>query len=82
MTHYVIEIMDLETKGTWLEAGEVKADITEFNCKSLQDKHRYKFRVRAQNKIGLSEPTQCPDTILAKDPWGNFNIFHYEKMLH
>ena len=37
----------------------------------LIPRHRYRFRVRAANKIGPSEATEMtgPD-ILAKDPWG------------
>ena len=37
----------------------------------LEHKHRYRFRVRAVNKIGRSEPCEMlGDDILIKDPWG------------
>lgn len=39
----------------------------------LEHKHRYRFRVRAVNKIGRSDPCEMlGDDILIKDPWGEF----------
>ena len=67
-----MEKMDLEIKGVWSEAGEVKPfdeDDNNFVVKGLVEKHRYKFRIRAQNRIGLSEPAEIQDSVLAKDPW-------------
>ena len=34
-----------------------------------------RFRVRALNKIGSSEPANLDDPVLAKNPWGN--LFAY-----
>jgi hypothetical protein len=37
--------------------------------------HKYRFRVRAANKIGASDPTEMSgDDILMKDPWGEFRL--------
>ena len=37
----------------------------------LHNKHKYRFRTRAVNKIGTSEPCEMlGDDILIKDPWG------------
>ena len=42
----------------------------------LEHKHRYRFRVRAVNKIGRSEPCEMlGDDILIKDPWGELTSF-------
>ena len=42
----------------------------------LEHKHRYRFRVRAVNKIGRSEPCEMlGDDILIKDPWGELQLF-------
>lgn len=41
-----------------------------FKCEDLTHKKEYKFRVKAVNKMGASEPITFNKTILAKDPWG------------
>ena len=44
----------------------------------LEHKHRYRFRVRAVNKIGRSEPCEMlGDDILIKDPWGELTSFWF-----
>ena len=46
----------------------------------LEHKHRYRFRVRAVNKIGRSDPCEMlGDDILIKDPWGEC---HLVSLLH
>ncbi|KAL1129846.1 hypothetical protein AAG570_012790 [Ranatra chinensis] len=67
---YVIERQDLSVKGGWHHVADVTPqEGTKFACKDLVHKKEYKFRVRAVNKIGSSEPAMCPKVILAKDPW-------------
>ena len=47
----------------------------------LEHKHRYRFRVRAVNKIGRSEPCEMlGDDILIKDPWGELTSFWLGKV--
>ena len=44
----------------------------------LEHKHRYRFRVRAVNKIGKSDPCEMlGDDILIKDPWGKSKDYIY-----
>ena len=75
LTHYLVEQMDVSTtRGAWREVGEVVADIRTFKCQHLEEKSKYKFRIRAINKIGPSEPTDLQETVLAKDPWGELNF--------
>ncbi len=69
LTGYVVEVMDLELRGRWSEAGRVPADTLTFKTTDLKEGHKYKFRIRAANKIGTSEPAEVKDTVLAKDPW-------------
>lgn len=38
--------------------------------KGLEPGKKYKFRVRAKNKIGAGEPIETNKAILAKDPYG------------
>jgi len=69
---YVVECLDTTNgNGTWApvamteDGGAKKIKVT-----NLTPMHRYRFRTRAVNKIGESEPCEMTgDDILAKDPW-------------
>lgn len=65
--HYVIERQALSARGGWQEIGTTEA--CNFNCTDLEYKKEYKFRVRAVNKKGASEPLESAKNILAKDPY-------------
>lgn len=69
---YVVECLDTTTgNGTWgpvaqTDSGAPRKIVVE----NMTPGHRYRFRTRAVNKIGQSEPTEMSgDDILAKDPW-------------
>ncbi|XP_054161595.1 twitchin-like isoform X2 [Oppia nitens] len=67
LLHYVVERQDLSMRGGWVEVGttpDCNMDVTD-----LAHKKEYKFRVRAVNKKGASEPLTAPKTYLAKDPY-------------
>ncbi|XP_055385446.1 twitchin isoform X34 [Condylostylus longicornis] len=68
ITGYVLEKMDEET-GRWIPAGEVGPDEDSFNFKGLTPGKKYKFRVKAVNKEGESEPLETTDPILCKNPY-------------
>jgi len=68
--HYVVERQDLSLKAGWDNVGEVKAGQTNFKVEGLVPKKQYKFRIRAVNKLGASEPALFGKPVLAKDPWG------------
>lgn len=68
LTGYVLEKMDMDT-GRWIPAGEVGPNEDSFTFKGLTPKKKYKFRVRAKNKEGESEPLETDDAILAKNPY-------------
>lgn len=72
---YIVEQLDNTTgNGNWTECAQTKSGGERLiKVENLIPMHRYRFRVRAANKIGPSEPTEMtgPD-ILAKDPWGKF----------
>ena len=71
MTHYLIEQMDASSgRGQWKEVGDVLAGSHSYKVQHLEEKNKYKFRIRALNKIGKSEPADLQETVLAKDPWG------------
>ncbi|XP_037071181.1 LOW QUALITY PROTEIN: twitchin-like [Pollicipes pollicipes] len=65
---YVIEKMD-EATGRWVKAGETDGPQTEFDVDGLVPGKHYKFRVRAVNKEGASEPLTTDHGIEAKNPF-------------
>lgn len=69
ITGYTLEKMDMDT-GNWVSAGEVTPDKTDFTIKGLTPNKKYKFRVRAVNKEGESDPLETVDAICAKNPYG------------
>lgn len=64
--HYIIEKLDPNT-GQWIPCA--KSNEPEANITGLQEGKPYKFRVRAVNKEGESEPLECEKTIIAKNPF-------------
>ena len=71
---YVVEALDVSSgTGQWSQVA-VSESGNERSTKVTQGlihKHRYRFRVRATNKLGQSEPCEMlGDDILIKDPWG------------
>lgn len=68
---YVIERLDLSLKSQWDSVGEVMpGEKCVYKVQDLVAKKEYKFRIRAVNKLGSSEPAMFAKPILAKDPWG------------
>jgi predicted phage tail protein len=68
---YVVEKMD-EATGRWVPAGETDGPVTSLAIDGLQPGHKYKFRVRACNKQGKSEPLATAQAIEAKNPFGKY----------
>jgi predicted phage tail protein len=56
--------------GRWVPAGETDGPVTSLEVDGLQPGHKYKFRVRAVNKQGKSEPLTTSQAIEAKNPFG------------
>lgn len=73
---YVIEKMD-EASGRWVPAGETDGPETEFAVDGLQPNHKYKFRVKAVNKQGRSEPLVALQSIEAKNPFGKIEFEYF-----
>lgn len=68
---YLIEKFDPET-GVWLPIG--RSTVPEMKVEGLTPGHEYKFRVKALNKEGESEPLETYGTIVAKDPFSKFSF--------
>ncbi|XP_011700590.1 PREDICTED: twitchin isoform X1 [Wasmannia auropunctata] len=85
ITGYVLEKMDLDT-GRWIPAGETSPNERVFTFTGLTPKKKYKFRVKAVNKEGESEPLEVEEAILAKNPYdepgkpGKPQIFDYDNV--
>lgn len=65
--HYEIEKLDPLT-GQWIPCG--RSTEPEANITGLQEGKPYKFRVKAVNKEGESEPLETEKSIIAKNPFG------------
>lgn len=70
---YVVEKMD-EATGRWVPAGETDGPQTSLDVEGLTPGHKYKFRVRAVNKQGKSEPLTAMQGIEAKNPFGECEL--------
>lgn len=69
--HYNVEKMDMDT-GRWVPAGRSKEPHLKVD--NLTPGQEYKFRVSAVNAEGESEPLEAEQTIIAKNPFGMFQI--------
>ena len=49
---------------------QVGPNQTQFKVEGLTPKKKYKFRVRAVNKEGESEPLETDEAIEARNPYG------------
>ena len=59
-----------EDDGYWTPLPDVVTG-TEHKVKGLKKGKKYKFRVRAENIYGLSDPAETDKYIVAKNPYGN-----------
>jgi len=69
---YVVECLDNTTgNGNWAPVATADdGNAKKIRVDHLIPMHKYRFRVRAVNKIGESDPCEMKgDDILAKDPW-------------
>lgn len=61
----------MSLKAGWDNVAEVEqGKPLKHKVEDLIAKKTYKFRIRAVNKIGSSEPGLFAKPVLAKDPWG------------
>uniref|UniRef100_A0A0N5C6U2 non-specific serine/threonine protein kinase n=1 Tax=Strongyloides papillosus TaxID=174720 RepID=A0A0N5C6U2_STREA len=66
---FIIEAQDLDEKGKFVQVASVGPGETAAVIKGLKNKGNYKFRVKAINKEGESDPLVADDYILVKNPW-------------
>ena len=68
ITGYVVERQDVET-GRWVPCKEVGPDDTDCVVDGLTEGKNYKFRVKAVNGEGESEPLESDEAVVAKNPY-------------
>ncbi|KAF6771283.1 hypothetical protein AHF37_10389, partial [Paragonimus kellicotti] len=72
ITNYVVEKLDKKL-GEWVPVSRfVRA--TEYEVTGLDEGSQYKFRVRAENELGVSEPLEAERTITAENPSSEFTV--------
>ena len=69
INYYIVEKCDEDLGGRWTAAGETDGPETTYLVENLVENHRYKFRVRAVNKMGKSEPLETSGLYTAKNPF-------------
>ena len=70
VTNYVVEYCE-ETAFRWLPAGDGDAVLgTRCVVRGLTENTAYKFRVAAQNKVGVGEFSECALPVTVKEPVG------------
>ncbi|CAA98064.2 Twitchin [Caenorhabditis elegans] len=69
LTGYIVEAQDMDNKGKYIEVGKVDPNTTTLKVNGLRNKGNYKFRVKAVNNEGESEPLSADQYTQIKDPW-------------
>ena len=68
---YVVEEMNMNEGGGWSEVAEVGPNEKKVKDTGLKTGDKYRFRVKAVNKLGQSTPCEMKGgEICIKDPWG------------
>ncbi len=73
VTGYIIEMKDTH-KERWHRANRIPTKNLELVVQDLVENTEYEFRVLAQNKVGLSEPSGPSMRVVAKLPYSKLSI--------
>ncbi|GFS00827.1 titin [Elysia marginata] len=69
LTNYIVEKCDTR-RPRWVRVDSLPSDQTEFKVHNLLEGVDYKFRVMAENKVGVSEPLETEATVKPLCPFG------------
>nr|XP_046251316.1 immunoglobulin superfamily member 22-like [Scatophagus argus] len=64
---YILEVRPNNAK-EWMKATKIPIAGTAFSVGGLQERMKYHFRVRAVNEVGVGEPTELLEGVLAMHP--------------
>jgi len=70
ITSYIIELRD-RTSLKWEPAMVVKAEDRTATLSDVVENKEYIFRVRAENKAGIGQPSSATDPVKIMDPIGS-----------
>ena len=73
VTGYWIE-RRLTSSVRWVFANKDAVTDMTYTVKDLVEGSEYEFRVMAENKAGRGPPSAVSQSVLAKDPWGKWNV--------
>lgn len=71
ITGYYVERREMSTE-KWVRHNKTHITTTMYNVCGLIPDAEYMFRVIAQNDIGQSEPGPASESVICKDPFGEF----------
>lgn len=71
---YIIEMRD-QKKGEFKKIGSTKGDITDILVKYLEKDHGYFFKITARNTVGVSDPYETSDVIIAGSRLSKYILF-------
>ena len=74
ITGYILERCDTSSE-TWIKVNKEPTKDLTFKCTDLKEGSEYEFRVVAENKAGLSKPSDVSDRFTAKPPYGEISLF-------
>lgn len=76
ITGYIIEMMDKDS-GAFVKAVEVPGNVCKGVVPKLEEGQQYKFRVKAVNKAGPSEPSEATNWHTAKPRFCEYYTFEF-----
>lgn len=76
ITGYVVEILDKDS-GAFVKALETDGPVCNATIPKLEEGQQYKFRVRAVNKAGPSEPSESTNWHTAKPRFCKFSCYYF-----
>ena len=74
ISSYIIEKRDAK-RNTWTPVDKVTGTTLTYAVQKLLEGNQYYFRVTAENDIGVSEPAELKQPVLAKCPYGKCCLF-------
>jgi len=54
----------------WTEIGDTLGNVLFYKIENLEKNLEYRFRIKAQNEVGLSEPAELKDVYITNDHLG------------